>query len=297
MAQDLFSCLKSFLAVAEDKSFAGAARRSKTSSPVLTKQIQWLEKYVRKKLFERTTRYVRLTEAGELYLDHAKKILADEQAAKHALSDIDGEPHGQITIGIPTKLNAVCIAKNLALFLTRYPKIKCRIISDNTPAAAIAGLADIVICPLKTIDSQLVKNCLFTASTGIFASPNYIEKYGIPNSLQEVSQHNCLINLTVSPNKIWKFANGQKIQVCGNYESDLGNDITTAALHGIGLGYLVKVLIQKEIDAGELVEINLGYEPIPVTLYLYHRPIASSSITRLLVDCLMQSMQKKSCNG
>lgn len=290
MSQDLFTCLKSFVTVADTQNFASAARHLRISSPVLTKQIKWLEHHIGKQLFRRTTRNVTLTEAGELYLIFAKKMLADEEEAKNAISNMETEPHGTITIGLSTKLNSDFIGKSISEFLERYPKIKCILISQNSPSAVIEGKADIVISTQKTRDNQLVKEHLFTTPSGLFAHPSYIKKHGIPKSLQDLKNHNCLINLSVSPDRIWKFENDKNVKVTGNYESPIGSDTLVGALNGIGIAYLVQILAKKEIENKELIEIVLEYKTAPLSIYMYYRPASRCSIVRLLADHIMRTV-------
>lgn len=76
----------------------------------------------------------------------------------------------------------------------------------------------------------------------------------------------------------------------GNYESDIGSDILIDAINGIGLVYLIKMLVEKETAAKEIIEIPLDAECIPITIYIYYRPSPRNSIIRLFVDHIMQTV-------
>lgn len=101
MSSDIFSCMKSFVAITKYGSFFKASQQLHVSPPVLTKQIQRLESYVGKILLERSNRVVGLTEAGVLYLEHVKDILEKVDEATANIHDLDVEPHGTIRLGIP----------------------------------------------------------------------------------------------------------------------------------------------------------------------------------------------------
>lgn len=288
MSLDLFSCIKSYIAVAEHQGFASASRHTHVSTSMLTRQIKQLEKLLGKKLLYRTTRRLQLTEAGKVYLIQAKKILEQVDNAKDVVLAIDREPHGQLIIGFPSVFDSVFPLHQLASFLEKYPKIKIQIIPENSPAILTTSLADLVISPINNYDKQYIKKHVFTSRRSIVASPEYIKKHGKPSKISELQAHNCLMNRTIFPTNEWLFENNKKVKVNGNYESSLSLDTYFAAIHGIGLLCVPDVTVEAEIKTGRLKKIKLEAEPVSVELFLYHLPVNDSSNVSLLAKHLIQ---------
>lgn len=292
MSLDLFSCMKSFVAVVEHHNFANAAKHIHLSAPVITKQIKWLENLLEKKLFYRTTRSVQLTEVGSLYLTEVKKIFAQLQAAQNIIKNLEPEPHGDITVAMPTIFNSVAFTKTIHQFLTLYPKITCHIINRGSPTVISDGLADIAITSLDIRYSKIVKENLLTGKRSVYAAPAYIKKHGTPKTLADLKNHNCIINPVVSPHNEWEFDGKKKVTVRGNYYSDSGADIIYAGITGIGLCWIMDTLVAEEVKTGRLVEIKLDAKPYTTHLYLYYRPAPQDSIIRLLAEYLIKNLKR-----
>jgi LysR family transcriptional regulator, transcriptional activator for dmlA len=288
MSLDFFSCLKGFVAVAEYNGFSQAARYLRVSTPLLTNQIKRLEDLLGKKLLHRTTRHVSRTEAGEIYLLRAKKILAEIQDAKNEICHLEEKPHGMLTVGVPASFNTLFFVKHLKKFLDKYPKIQLNMIEENSPLALLKGEADLIVSEMDVKDKQLIKEHLFTIHRHIYAAPKYIKTHGVPETIADLKKHNCLIAQRVSPNNEWILANNRKVAVTGNYSSTSGINILYAGLEGMGLIWSADIAIKEEINAGKLIEIRLKDKPTAIKIYLYHRPVHRGSNIQLMAEHLQQ---------
>lgn len=292
MSFDLLNCMRSFSKVADCNGFAPAARALRISASTLTKQIKFLEEWVGKPLLQRTTRYVALTEAGNIYLKQVQKILADVQQAKQEVQQLEKTPHGILTIGIPGVFNSMFYIKLLQNFLKKYPKIILKTIDENSPAQLLEGKADLVISEENLHDKQLIKEKLFTLQRGLYASPEYLKKHGTPKSLDDLKNHNCIIYSKVSPNNCWITPKNKKIVVKGNFVSNSDMNTICAAVVGIGILWCSPLVINEELKAGKLIEIKLPAKPLMSNVYLYYRPMQYGSNVRLIVDHLKKNMAK-----
>ncbi len=292
MSLDLLSCMRGFKGIAEHKGFSQAARHLDVSTSTLTGQIKHLESLLKKKLLNRTTRHIELTEAGEIYLMHVNKILADIENAQGAVNSIETEPHGRLIIGIAGAFYSQYFIKHFKKFLQKYPKIQLQTTEENAPTDLLNGMADLVITEIDIKDSQLVKEYLFTIHRSIYATPAYVKKYGSPKNAADLQNHNCLIAKRISPNNEWVLANNKRIYVSGNYASSSGYNVLCAALADMGLIWCTDILIKEELKRGELVEIKLKDEqPIAIKMYLYHRRVYADSNIRLMADYLKKIAQ------
>lgn len=286
MSIDLFACIKSFVAVAEASGFSEAARKLRISTPVLTKQVQKLEKELGKKLFDRTTRFVSLTEAGEIYLKNSRKILEDVELAHAEVNNIEKEPHGQITIGIPGIFNSASYMKALKSFMKKYPKIILYTSADNSPHRILDGKADLVISEMNFNDSQLIKEKFTSIKRGLFASPQYLKEKGTPQKIIDLKDHECILYKRVSPEDLWIFPNNKKVKVSGSFVSDSGVNCILAAVADIGILWCAHMVIEEEISRKKLVEIKLDSKPFISDAFLYHRPTPTGSNVKLLIEHL-----------
>ena len=288
MAVDLLSCMKGFAAVVECKGFSPAARQLRISTSALTKQIQALEQIVEKKLLERTTRYVSLTEAGSLYLAHVEKILAEVAAAQDSVHQLETEPHGHLSFGIPGVFDTPQFTQHLKLFLGHYPKINLDMRVENSPELVLNNALDFTISEANFTDTQLIKEYLFTLHRGVYATPGYLKKHGIPKTLEDLKQHNCLVYKKTSPDSLWMFGNNKKVAVKGNYTSNSGMNLLYALSIGVGLGWCSPLFIQEELNKKRVVEVKLEHPPFASKVYLYYRPVSANHTIKLMIEHVKQ---------
>jgi DNA-binding transcriptional LysR family regulator len=228
MSLDFLSCIQGFVAVAEYKGFSQASRHLQISTPMLTNQIKRLEESLGKKLLHRTTRYVSLTEAGEIYLIRAQKILAEIQDARSEICQLEVKPHGVLRLGIPNSFNSVAFVRHLVSFSEKYPKIQLQVAEETSPTALLDGSIDLIISEVDVKEKQLIKDHLLTIHRSIYAAPKYIKKHGAPKNSADLKNHNCLIVKGSSPKNEWILANKRTL-VNGNYLSTQGSRIKISA--------------------------------------------------------------------
>lgn len=296
MSFDLITCMQSFVSVAECNGFSPAARKLRISAPALTKQIKYLEEWIGKRLLERTTRHVSLTEAGKAYLKQCQKILHDIHEARNEVHHLEKEPHGLLTMGIPGVFNSNSMFYMQVMhdFLKKYPKITLQTLEENSPALLINGKADLVISQENLHESQLIKEKLFTFRRGLFASPVYIKQYGKPKVLADLKNHNCIVYTKASPDSCWVFPNNKKVPVKGNFITNSSMNTVYAAVVGVGLLWCSPLVVEEELKAGRLVEIKLKLsKPFLCDVYLYHKPVSHGSNIKLMAEHLKKKILKQ----
>ncbi|WP_108652082.1 LysR family transcriptional regulator [Dongshaea marina] len=281
---DYLVCLKSFVTSVKHNSFAGASRDLGVSPSQLTKQIHWLESHVGSALFERTTRISRLTDAGEVYYSYSLKILSDINSAQLALDSINCDPHGKIIISSPSSLSRTLLSDLYHDFLVKYPNITLRSRSGGYPPSVIDGQSDVCITPINYRNGQLIKEALFTSTKGLYASQDYVNRHGLPSSIDELAHHQCLINMQTSPDNYWNLSSENKVKVNGCYISESSDELIKLASKGMGIVFVDEILIKNEITEGDLIAIDIGIPLDDTTFYIYHRPVAKSSNIRLFCD-------------
>ncbi|MES1988975.1 MAG: LysR family transcriptional regulator, partial [Pseudomonadota bacterium] len=117
---DRLNSMAIFIAVAEEEGFAGAARLLNISPPAVTRAVAALEDHLGVKLFNRTTRFVRLTEAGQRYFEDARRIIAAADEADEAATGINAEPKGHLVVTAPVLFGRLYVMPGISDYLQRY---------------------------------------------------------------------------------------------------------------------------------------------------------------------------------
>ena len=285
MALDLFSCMRSFIAVAEYNGFAAAARHLHLSPPVLTKQIQFLEHRLKKMLLERTTRHLELTEAGQLYLEQAKAILEELQQAEASLHELETEPHGMLNVGASGLINTPGFTKHLHQFLKKYPKISLNIQTEVSPQWVLDGHLHLSITEENLFDNSLIKDHFTYIRRRVYAAPSYLQERGVPQTMQDLQKHQCLIFQKALLKQEWILGKNQRIKVSGQYRTNSSAHFMLALKAGFGLGWCFEHLVQDEIAAGLLQEVQLNIKPIEIPVFIYYRPSSQNIALKKLLAC------------
>ena len=214
---DLLVVAQNFINIIDSEGLSTASRRFDIPVSVLSKQLNWLEKKAGKKLIQRTTRRITITEAGLVFYEEAKKLIEAKQNVFAALANIDPEPHGKIRFAIPNSLYRTPMLNVITDFLMKYPKVKIQTINANLPHLLLDNKADIVMSGDDADESDIVCVPLKKFCVAVYASPQYLAAHGTPKTLEDLAAHNCLIGLHIRPVGIWRFGEGRSVKVCGNF--------------------------------------------------------------------------------
>lgn len=265
-----FSAIPIFVAVVENGGFSPAARLLGISKSAVSKRITLLEEQLGVKLLHRTTRKLSLTEAGEHYYAHASVSYNAARNAEDAVAQLQGEPQGQLRINAPMSFGRLHVAPLIPEFLKRYPKININLMMDDKVVDIVAEGYDIAIRGGDLPDSSLIARKLAPLNSVLCASPGYLEQYGIPESLQHLTQHNCLQFSYSDDIKAWTFIKDGKhieIEVSGNYRVNSSEALREAILQGTGIGRLPTFVASPDIRSGKLIQLFQDHQMSSKTIY------------------------------
>lgn len=279
-----------FVAVAEAQSFTGAARALETSVAQISRKVAALEDRLSIKLLIRTTRKVSVTEAGQTYYQHCRHLVEGLKQADRAITELNATPQGRLKITSSVTYGEQLIAPLLSDFMLMYPQLELELILSNQTLDLVEQDFDLAIRLGRLTDSTMMAKRLSSRQVRVCASPYYIEKYGEPHTLSELSQHNCLVGSI----PIWRFIEKKKeksVRVKGSIHCNSGAALTNAALKGLGIVQLPDFYVQESMDKGELVEILVPYrEPKEGIWALYPNNRHLSAKVRLLVEFLAKEL-------
>ncbi len=285
--------ISEFVYVAEYESFTKAAKKMGISTAQVSRQVSALEKRLNIKLLYRTTRKVSLTEEGQVFYQHCRAVLDGLDAAEQAVSNLQAKPQGRIKLTAPVTYGEQQLLPLINDFMMRYSDIEVTAFLSNQKVDLLEGGYDLAIRIGKLNDSTMMAKKLSSRTNFVCAAPAYIKKHGVPNTLTELSQHNCLLGTL----DYWHFKEQGKernIRVTGSVRYNSGYSLADAALKGLGIVQLPDYYVQNYLQSGALISILDNYrEPEEAIWALYPHNRHLSPKIRLLVEflagCLLDS--------
>jgi len=244
-----------FVQVAETRSFVAAGRLQGVSASAVGKSIARLEKKLSVRLFHRSTRSITLTAEGTLFLERSRRILAEIEAAELELSQATATPRGRLRVSLP--MVSTLVLPVLGEFMRTYPEIELDLDFTDRMVDVIEEGFDAVVRTGEPADSRLTARQLGSFRMLLVASPEYLEKRGIPKRPADLAGHACLH---------YRFPNTGKLEVwplhMGTEESELSlptsmicNNIETRVcfvLQGLGIACLPDFAIRDALIEGRL---------------------------------------------
>ncbi|NRD75645.1 LysR family transcriptional regulator [Shewanella sp. VB17] len=279
-----------FVAVAETESFTQAAQRLGISTAQVSRQVSALEIRLATKLFHRTTRKVSTTEVGRIYYQHCRQVLDGLEEAERVITNLQSSPRGTLKITAPVTYGEKTLAPLINDFIAQYPELEVKINLTNQKIDLIDEGYDLAIRLGQLEDSTMMAKKLSTRTLYVCASPRYIDTFGIPHSLSELNQHNCLLG-TID---YWRFQENGKtrnIRVKGSLNCNSGHALVDAALKGIGIIQLPDYYIIPYLADGRLVpllENNSQPDAGIWALYPHNRHLSPK--VRMLLDYLSEAL-------
>ena len=265
--------LRIFARVVEAGSFSEAGRQLGVAPSSVSRQINELENSLGTLLFQRTTRKLSLTEAGELYYERATRIVTEIDEAKLAVSQLDGTPTGILRLNVPGSLSRRYIVPTLVAFQEKFPGVEIVLLASDQVMDMIEHRIDLTIRLGALTDSSLVARKIGSGRRVVCASTAYLKKAGHPKSPDDLTDHNCLIFRSNPGSNVWKFKNIKSVisavRVSGNLYANDGESLVAAAVEGHGIILVPEWLVNCELREGTLQELLTHYSLIPKETPMY----------------------------
>jgi DNA-binding transcriptional LysR family regulator len=271
---DRLQAMAIFVAVVDEGGFAPAARRLRVSPPVVTRAVAELETSTGVRLLQRTTRVVRVTEAGARYASDCRRILAEITEAEEAAAGIHGEPRGHLVVTAPALFGRMYVMPIVTEYLERYPDtdIACRFVDrivhlDEEGIDAAVRIGELADSSMQAVRVGRVRRV-------VCASPRYLEVHGHPRTPQDLAGH-CVVSAGgVTPISDWRFVHEGRplsVRVTPRLVTSTVDSAIAAARSGFGLTRVLSYQVAEDIDAGVLEVLLADFEPPPVPIHVLHR--------------------------
>jgi len=286
-----------FLEVVKHESFAGAARALGLTGPAISKQVQSLEDQLGVKLLSRTTRHVALTEEGAIYFDKARKALEDLNEAEQQIQELKACPTGKLKVNAPMSFGTQFLTRPIAAFAEQYPEVELEIEFIDHWADVVVERIDVVIRIGALEDSTLIARKLAPCPIILCAGEKLIAKYGLPESVEQLSDYPGIIYNKHGQKEEWRYRDSNDVigtqTLNRNFAANTAEMQLEACLHGLGVALLPVFSADAYLKSDELVALFPGYPTYPeLGIYaMYPQNRYLSTRTRLFVDWLTNASE------
>lgn len=294
---DVMHSMAVFKRVVEAKNFSAVARETNMSQSTVSKHIAALEERLGTKLLNRSTRSLKLTEAGQEYYHHCIRILNDFQEAEASIGKGKIKPTGTLRVSISAAFGKACLLPYLNEFFTTYPDINLDLLFDDDYVDLVKQGVDLAIRTGPLADSSLIAKKIGSSKRVVVASAEYLVKHGRPKKPADLAKHNCLLYTLQKAPDLWYFNSAQEgdesVRVSGRMKASSPDAICDATMEGLGISVLCEWYARKYINNGRLQVILQNYHPTPYDINAVYpeRKFVPQKVRRM-IEFLASKMDK-----
>jgi len=252
--------LQIFAKVASTRSMSESGRILGLSPAVVSKAIKRLETSLGVRLLQRTTRQIAVTETGQAFYERVIEILASVQEAENFVSGRSAEIAGELRVSAPTSFGRMHVAPHLRGFMELYPNVSVELVLSDAFTDIISEGYDLAIRISALKDSGLVARKLAATRRILCASPEYLERFGVPKTMRELANHTCLPAHNGEPWRLEGPEGSLTYRPEGKLKTNSSEVIREAVISGLGIALRSTWDIGTELSTGRLVQVLPGYE-------------------------------------
>lgn len=273
-----------FVAVVDAGSFTAAADSFGISAVMVGKHIRELEERLGSRLLARTTRTQKLTEIGHHYAERCRQILADIRAAESGAEAMRSMPRGALRISAPVSFGTLRLAPAMTEYLALYPEVHLDLNLNDRMVDLLEEGYDAAIRIGDLSDSSLIARPLMSYRMMICASPDYLERAGVPRTPDDLAAHQCLDFTPLNRRVRWNLNGSESEFPASRFRSNNGQALRMAALRGYGIVLQSELLLGEDVAAGRLVALLEDYLPAPrpVSLLYPRDQLATPKMTTFI---------------
>ncbi len=266
---DRLDAMQAFVTVADLQGFAAAARKLKRSPPTVTRLVASLEDRLGQRLLQRTTRSVTLTDAGQRYVERARRILTEVEQAEAAALSQRTVPTGRFVVSGPALFGRLHLAPLMCTYLLRYPQVTGELMLADRVVNMVDEGVDLALRIGHLADSSLVARKVGQTSRVLVAAPKYLAKHRPPRTPEELPKHELIHFTALSPAPEWRFERKGRehtVRFSPRLVTNSGDAAIGHALLGGGLTLALAYQVADAVKAGRLVTVLEAFEPPPLPI-------------------------------
>jgi DNA-binding transcriptional LysR family regulator len=292
---DRFDQLRVFAAVAEESGFAPAARRLGLSPPAVTRAVSGLERRLGTRLLHRTTRVVRLTDAGAALLADARRILLELEDAEARAAGAHAEPKGRVAVTAPVMFGRLFVTAVILDFLARQPAVAVSAQLADRVVDLIEEGFDVGVRIAHLPDSTLAAARVGSVSQVLCASPAFLAAHGTPRHPSELPECETIGIGTLERAPSWTFGSDDvpiRIAPRSRLVVNAPDVAVVSALAGHGIARVLSYQVGAELRDGRLVRLLPEHEPAPIPIHVVHpEGRRASARVRAFVDFAVERLR------
>jgi len=284
--------MRMFARVVESGSFTAAAQSVNASTGAMSRAVSELEKHLRARLLNRSTRRFALTPTGQKYFRDCQKILADIDRAEEEASGAHKHPTGTLRMFSFASIGQHYVLPAIAKYRAQYPEVVVELTLSQSMPDFFAGVSDVAVVAAPSLpDSELISHLLGSTFSILCTSPEYASSRGTPKNPADLIHHECLtLNTPAVPTNEWLLegAYGSKlIQVRSLLQVNVAESLVVAIREGMGIGMLPLHAAVEGLRDGTLIRVLPDYTLLNLNIYaLYPSRQFVDAKTRTWVDFL-----------
>jgi DNA-binding transcriptional LysR family regulator len=269
----MINLMSTFVAVVDAGSFSEAGRRLNQPKSAISRRIEQLEKRLSARLLQRSTRSVRPTDLGREYYERCVRILAEIEEAEQVLRGDQSKPAGKLRVQLPIELGMHVFARLMVEFIRDNPDVSIDFELSNQHVNMIDAQYDLAIRIGTMPDSSLISRKILSIKRRFFASPGYLERFGEPASMDDLTRHSCLKFHTDYQSGVWVATSAKGKAVFHPTGAVTANNLTVlreAAVCGLGIAMLPTVFCRDTVDAGQLRQVLNEWTPEDAEVFVLY---------------------------
>jgi DNA-binding transcriptional LysR family regulator len=288
---DKLAAMKIFIQVVDAGGFSEAARRMGQSRSAVSKHIAELEADLGVQLLYRTTRRMTPSEAGLAYVERCRIILAEVEETERAVSSADQQPRGLLRVNAPMSFGILHLGPAVADFMKAHPALQVQMTLDDRFIDPVAEGFDVTIRIADLKDTSLIARRITPARIAICAAPDYLKAQGTPAQPEDLRHHTCLHYGNFATGLQWVLngpGGAHRVPIQARLCTNNGQILRDGALAGLGICALPTFIVERELQAGHLVQVLPEYgfgESAVHALYAPSRYLAAK--VRVFIDFLV----------
>ncbi len=269
--------LRALVLAVDQGSLAAAARAMARSPASITRAIGAIEGRLGAPLLRRTTRSLRLTEAGERYLVVARRVLADLDEAEQSAEAATAEPQGLLTVTAPVAFGGLHVRPIVDAFLADHAQVRARLVLLDRVVSLVDEGVDVAVRIAHLPDSALVATAVGTVRRLVVASPAYLARHGRPREPGDLAGHRCVALTSITPGDSWSFGarregeRARQVRVRPVLSVNTVDAAIGSVVNGVGVGCVLSYQVAGQLASGSLVRLLAPFEPPPLPVHVVYQ--------------------------
>jgi DNA-binding transcriptional LysR family regulator len=252
---DRLAAMEIFVSVAEAGSFSAAAKRMNVGQPAISKSVAQLEERLGVRLILRSTRGLTMTDAGQRFYEHAKRVIQEADDAEQVVRHASDSLSGNLRVSAAVTFACLHVLPSLDAFLSRHPKLEIDLKLDDRIIDLLEEGMDVALRMGALTDSSMTARRIGRSPRLVVGTPDYFSRAGVPTTPAELDRHQAIVYSQGGGGETWTFRQNDSdvdVTVSGRVRVSAAEGMRTAVLNGMGLAIASRWMFSPELASGEV---------------------------------------------